>query len=176
MSILLQFNVKPGDVFRYRSTFTPRGSGRPAASSVQSNYRVEAVQAGSLHVMLLEDPNSGVMAYDRRGYPVDVLVNGVSIKADMPGEVFDISNRLIFPERPVEVGDSWEADDGTVHVSYRLVAFSAPRGRQAAEIHATTEGYTGPLKYWVEVSTGWLMRQEYTVGGSSGTTTIIERQ
>ena len=177
MTINLQFSVKPGDVFPYRSTFTTRGSGRSTTNNSQSTYRVEAVQDGNVQVAQLEDPDSGVMVYDQRGYPVDILDHGVSIKNDMPGEVFDISNRVIFPDRPVDIGDTWEADDGTVHTSYRLVAVSMLLGRPAAEIHATTQGYYGPIKYWVEMATGWPLRQEYTVGGpNGGTTTVIERQ
>ena len=173
MTIQLQFNVKPGDVFRYRSTFITRGSGQPATNTGQGTARVEAVRDGGIHVTAPEDPDARVMVYNRRGYPVDILDNGVSIKADMPDDIFDISNQLIFPERPVGIGDTWEASDGTVRVAFRLVAISAPQGRQTAEIHATADGYAGPIKYWVEVATGWPLRQEYTVGGTS---TVVERQ
>ena len=173
MTIPLQFNVKPGDVFRYRSSFTMRGGSQTPANTAASAARVEAVRDGGMHVATPEDPEAGVMVYDRRGYPVDILDHGVSIKADMPDDIFDISNQLIFPERPVGIGDTWEASDGTVRVAFRLVAISAPQGRQTAEIHATADGYAGPIKYWVEVATGWPLRQEYTVGGTS---TVVERQ
>ncbi len=176
MTIQLQFNVKPGDVFRYRTTFTTRGRGQPATNVGQGTARVESVRDGGIHVTAPEDPDARVMVYNRRGYPVDILEQGVSIKAEMPDDIFDISNQLIFPGRPVDIGDTWEANDGTVRVTFRLVAVSAPQGRQVAEIHATTDGYDGPIKYWVEVATGWMLRQEYAVGGpNGGSSTVVER-
>lgn len=176
MTIQLQFNVKPGDVFRYRSTFITRGSGQPTTNTGQGTARVEAVRDSGILVTTPEDPDARVMVYNRRGYPVDILEHGASIKDDMPDDIFDISTQLIFPDRPVDIGDTWEANDGTVRVTFRLVAISAPEGRQTAEIHATTEGFSGPIKYWVELATGWMLRQEYTIGGpNGGIATVVER-
>ena len=176
MTVNLQFNVKPGDLFRYLSSFTTPDRGRTTTNTAQSAERVVGVAEGSVHIVQPEDPDGLVMVFDRRGYPVDMLQNGVSIKDEMPGEAFDISNRLIFPDRPVNPGDTWEADDGVVRVTFRLIGTGALKGREAAEVHATTSGYNGPIKYWVELATGRLLRQEYVVGGpGGGTTTVIER-
>jgi hypothetical protein len=176
MTVNLQFSVKPGDLFRYQSSFTTLDRGRKTTNTAQSAERVVGAGDGLVQIVQPEDPDALVMVYDRRGYPTDILQNGVSIKNEVPGEAFDISNRLIFPDRPVNPGDTWEADDGVVHVSFRLIGTGALKGREAAEVHATTDGYYGPIRYWVELASGRLLRQEYMVGGpNSGTTTVTER-
>jgi len=168
MSVSLQFNAKPGDVFRYQGRYTSR----TGTNTNRTEERVVAVEGGGIQIVDPNDPEQMVTVYDRRGYPVDILQNGASIKADMPEDVFDISNRLIFPDGPVNPGDRWAADDGVVHVDYQLVGTGRLKEHNAAEIHATTQGYNGPIKYWVELATGKLLRQEYQVGTTS---TVIER-
>lgn len=176
MSITLQFNVKEGDTFRYQSIFTTRRTGKTTTHSSRNAQRVVRVTDAAIH---LDDPNdleSIITVLDRRGYPVDFLQGGVSIKDDLGGEMGDISNRLIFPEQSINIGDTWDADDGTVHMTYKLVSVGALRGREAAEIHATSPGYSGPIKFWVELATGMLLRQEYAVGAAgNATTTVTER-
>lgn len=176
MSIALQFDVKEGDTFRYQSTFTTRRGGKATANTNRSTQRVVKVTDTTVQVTDPDDADAFITVKDRRGYPVDFWQGGVSIKDDLPGEVWDISNQLIFPERPVNVGDTWDADDGSVHVTYRLVGTGTLRGRDVAEIHSTAPGYTGPIKFWVELATGMLMRQEYVVGApGNDTTTMTER-
>ncbi len=144
--------------------------------SSRSAQRIVCVTNTAIHLADPDDLESIITVLDRRGYPVDFLQGGVSIKDSLGGEMGDISNQLIFPEHPVNIGDTWDADDGTVHVTYKLVGVGALRGREAAEIHATSPGYSGPIRFWVELATGMLIRQEYVVGAAgSATTTVTER-
>jgi hypothetical protein len=176
MAITLQFGVKPGDTFEYHSTFTSERDGKPTSNSVRSAERVVALEGGNVHFVDPNDPENLVTVYDRRGFTADILQAGASIKNDMPGEMFDFSNRMIFPEGPVSPGDTWEARDGAIHVSYRLIGTATLKGREVAEVHATESSYTGPIKFWVEIATGRTLRQEYLVGDPvRGTTTVIER-
>jgi hypothetical protein len=176
MSITLQFNVQEGDTFHYQSTFTLQRGGQASTNASQSTERVVKVEADAVHLM---DPNEAeplVTVRDRRGRPVDFLQDGVSIKDELPEDVWDISNALIFPPGPVEPGDTGEVDDGVVRLTYRLVGTGTARGREVAEVHATAPGYSGPIRFWVELATGMLMRREYTVGGAGNTTTtVLER-
>jgi hypothetical protein len=176
MAITLQFGVKTGDTFRYRSTFTSQRDGKPTSTTVESSEQVVTVAGDKVHIVDPGDPEAMVTVYDRRGFPVDVLQGGASIKDDMPPDVFDISNRLIFPERPVSLGDTWTADDGTVHLTFKLIGTGMIAGRQAAEVHGLESSYTGPIKFWIELATGCKLRQEYIVGDPvRGTRTVIER-
>jgi hypothetical protein len=172
MSITLKFAVKPGDTFHYQSSFTSRGG----TNTMRSSEKIVAVTNGNVHVVQPDDPDALEMVYDPRGYPIDVRQNGASVKDDMPGEVFDISNQLIFPPGSVNPGDTWEANDGVVHISYKLIGVGTIGSREVAEVHSTQSSYTGPIKHWVELSTGRLVRKEYLVGApGAGTTTLIER-
>lgn len=174
MPVTLQFNVKPGDTFRYRSTFTNRRDGK--ANTMQSSERIVAVTPDAVHVVQDDDPEQIAMVYDRRAYPIDVMQAGRSIKDDMASDMFDISNQLVFPEGPVNPGDTWEAIDGVVRVAFRLVGTATMNGREVAEVHSTESSYTGPIKHWVELATGRLVRKEYLVGTvEGGTATLIER-
>jgi len=176
MSITLQFNVKPGDTFRYRSTFTSRRDGKSTVNTVQSSERIVAVTPDTVHVVQDDDPERIAMVYDRLGYPTDVMQDGRSIKNEMADDMFDISNQLVFPPGPVNPGDTWEAQDGVVHIAYRLIGTGNMNGREVAEVHSTQSSYTGPIKHWVEIATGRLVRKEYLVGSvEGGTTTVIER-
>ena len=176
MAIALQFSVKPGDIFRYRSTFTSRSSGKPSTNSITTAEEVVATTPDRVHIVQLDDPDALEMVYDRRGYPVDVLQGGVSIKSDVAEDAFDISNQLIFPPGPVNIGDTWQANDGVVRVAFQLVGTGIINGREVAEVHSTEDSYTGPIKHWVELATGRLVRKEYLVGSPDrGTTTLIER-
>ena len=176
MSVTLQFDVKPGDTFRYRSTFTSRRDGKTTTNTVQSSERIVAVTPDTVHVVQSDDPERIAMVYDRLGYPIDVMQEGRSIKQDMPEDMFDISNQLVFPPQPVDVGDTWEAMDGVVRVAYRLIGIDDMHGREVAEVHSTESSYSGPIKHWVELSTGRLVRKEYWVGsGEGGTATVIQR-
>ena len=176
MSITLQFNLKPGDLFRYLATFTTRGGGKQTVNTNQTAVRVVAVSDTAIQLVDPDDPEAMISVIDRRGRPVDFLQGGVSIKDDLPGEVWDISNSLIFPDHAVNPGERWAVDDGQVHVDFQLIGAGPVKGRDTAEVHATTDGYYGPIKYWVELATGQRLRQEYTVDGpNGGTTTVIER-
>lgn len=175
MAITLRFNVRPGDVFAYQSTFTSRRDGKTTVNTTRTEERIVAVSNDVIQVSLPDDPDL-VMAYDARGLPIDVLQGGRSVKAEMPGEMFDISNQVVFPVGPVNPGDTWDVRDGVVHVSFRFVGTGTVGGREAAEIHSTESSYYGPIKHWVELATGRLARKEYQVGApDSGTTTVIER-
>ena len=176
MSISLQFNIKEGDTFHYQSTFTSRSGSKTNTNSNRSAKRVVQVTDSAVHLVDPDDPEALVTVLDRQGRPGDFLQGGVSIKDDLPEDVWDISNQLIFPDRLVNVGDTWEVDDGHVHLTYKLIGASALRGREAGEIHAVSSGYAGPIKFWVELATGMLLQQEYDVGGgNNATTTVMER-
>jgi hypothetical protein len=176
MSISLQFHVQAGDLFNYQSTFTRRSGGKTSSNSSRSAQRVVEASGDRVQFVDPDDPERLVSVVDGRGRPVDFLQDGVSIKDDLPEDVWDISNRLIFPDRPVNLGDAWEVNDGHVHLTYQLTGTSQLKGREAAEIRATSSGYGGPILFWVELATGMLLRQEYTVGGrDNATTTVTER-
>jgi hypothetical protein len=176
MSINLQFNLKPGDRFRYQATFTTQSGGKKTVNSNQSTVQVVAVSASAIQLVDPNDPEAMISVIDPLGRPVDFLQGGVSIKDDLPDDMWDISNTLIFPGHPVNPGERWSVADGHVHITYQLIGTSLFKGREAAEVHATTDGYYGPIKYWVELATGQRLRQEYIVGGSQGgTATVIER-
>lgn len=175
MAITLRFNVRPGDVFAYQSTFTFRRDGKTTVNTTRTEERVVAVTNDSVQISLPDDPDFA-MAYDARGLPIDVLQGGRSVKAEMPGEMFDISNQVVFPPGPVNPGDTWDVADGVVRVSFRFVGTGTLGGREVAEIHSTESSYYGPIKHWVELSTGRLVKKEYVVGRpDAGTTTVIER-
>lgn len=176
VTITLRFNVQPGDRFEYRGTYTSRRGGKSTTTTVNSAEEIVAVTADTLHVVQSDDPDRLVTVYDGCGYPIDMLQDGRSIKEEVPGEAFDISNRMIFPQGPVDIGDTWEAKDGFVSVSYRLIGVGTLSGRDVAEIHATQSSYYGPIKHWVDLATGRIARTEYFVGGpNEGTSTVIER-
>ena len=67
MAITLRFGVKPGDTFRYQSTFSSQRDGKLTKNSVESAQQVVAIDGDKVHIVDTNDPDRLVTVYDRRG-------------------------------------------------------------------------------------------------------------
>jgi hypothetical protein len=74
---------------------------------------------------------------------------------------------LVYPEKPVKVGDTWEADskmfDQDVKVTFKLDRFEKVGGKDAAVISASVSGndklkMIKPLVVFVDTANGWPMK------------------